>query len=80
MTNTANPNKYVTFSVTFRDEPHFYRVVKWMNANVGYGSKSWTIKGSVKKKLKKGAPVKKDIYVFSESFDAEESSLFLNLA
>lgn len=68
-----------SMQITFRDLEHFHKVIKWMNSNVGFSSKVWTITGSVKKKLERGKPVKKTVNVFVEDFDPETSSLFLNL-
>lgn len=68
----------VTFNVTFRDKEHFYRVVKWMEQNVGHGKGKWTIEGRVLKFLKKGNSVTRLVKVFDPVFESE-TALYLSL-
>lgn len=70
------------FKMTFRDTDHFYKVVSWLNINVGRATankKYWTISSKVLKELKRGEPVTVTVQVFKEDFDVDETSLFLNL-
>ena len=67
-----------TFVITFRDRDHMYRVVKWLNDNVGKGSDKWTSEGRILKSIKAGKPVARKIYIYVEDFD-EASALYLNL-
>ena len=68
----------VTFNIEFRDEQHFYGVVKWMENNVGHGKDKWTIEGRVLKHLKKGQAIVRTVKVFDPTFD-KENSLYLAL-
>jgi hypothetical protein len=76
--NLKEQNAVHSFRLTIRDREHFYRVVKWMNQNVGKGSDKWTVEGRVLKSLKQGKAVDRKIYVFRHDFD-EGSALFLSL-
>jgi hypothetical protein len=76
--NLKEQNATHSFRLTIRDREHFYRVIKWMNENVGKGADKWTIEGRVLKSLKQGKAVDRKIYVFREDFD-ESSALFLSL-
>ncbi len=76
--NLKEQNAAHSFRLTIRDREHFYRVVKWMNENVGKGSDKWTVEGRVLKSLKQGKAVDRKIYVYREDFD-EGSALFLSL-
>ena len=79
MTETVKSNK-VEFKVTFRNVEHFYKVVTWLNKNVGRGKDNWTIPGRVKRSLERNRkPVIKNIHVFKEGFDAQETAMYLNL-
>jgi hypothetical protein len=76
--NLKEQNAAHSFRLTIRDREHFYRVVKWMNENVGKGSDKWTVEGRVLKSLKQGKAVDRKIYVYRQDFD-EGSALFLSL-
>ena len=76
--NLKEQNATHSFRLTIRDREHFYRVVKWMNENVGKGSDKWTVEGRVLKSVKQGKAVDRKIYVYREDFD-ESSALFLSL-
>lgn len=69
-----------TFRVTIRDRDHFYKLVNWLNSNVGKGEDKWTMEGRVLKTISKGKSVNPKIYIFSEdcNFDST-SSLYLSL-
>ncbi len=66
-----------TFRVVIRDVPHFYRLVAWLNDNVGKGADKWTMEGRILKRLKNG-PVNPAVYIFRPDFD-EASALYLSL-
>ena len=68
----------VTFDIDFRDEKHFYDVVRWMETNVGHGKDKWTIDGRVLKHLKKGLTIVRTVRVFDPTFD-KSNSLYLAL-
>ncbi len=76
--NLKEQNASHTFRVTIRDREHFYRMVNWLNGNVGKGEDKWTMEGRVLKSLKSGKPVSPKIYIFKPDFD-ESSSLYLSL-
>lgn len=76
--NLKEKNAAHTFRVTIRDREHFYRLVNWLNVNVGKGEDKWTMEGRVLKTLKGGKTVNPKIYIFIESFDPA-SSLYLSL-
>jgi len=76
--NLKEQNAAHSFRLTIRDREHFYRVVKWMNENVGKGSDKWTVEGRVLKSLKQGKSVDRKVYVYRQDFD-ESSALFLSL-
>ena len=76
--NLKEQNAPHTFRVTIRDRDHFYKLVNWLNANVGKGEDKWTMEGRVLKTLKGGKTVSPKIYVFREDFDPS-SSLYLSL-
>lgn len=66
------------FRITIRDRAHFYRLVKWLNENVGRGTDKWTMDGRVLRALKAGRTANPKIYIFREDFD-ESASLYLSL-
>jgi len=76
--NLKEKNAAHTFRLTIRDREHFYKIVNWLNANVGKGKDKWTTEGRVLKALKAGKPVSPKIYIFREDFDPA-SSLYLSL-
>lgn len=76
--NLKEQNASHTFRVTIRDREHFYKLVNWLNENVGKGQDKWTMEGRVLKTLKTGKPVNPKIYIFREDFDPS-SSLYLSL-
>jgi len=76
--NLKEQNAAHTFRVTIRDRDHFYRLVKWLNENVGKGTDYWTMEGRILKTLKQGKSVNPKIYVFREDFDPA-GSLYLSL-
>ena len=49
--NLKEQNASHTFRVTIRDREHFYKIVKWLNENVGKGTEFWTMEGRVLKSL-----------------------------
>lgn len=78
--NLKEQNATHTFTINFRDTEHFYKVINWLNANVGKGKDKWTIEGRVKRLLvnNRGLAVAKKVYIFTKDFDPQ-SSLYLNL-
>jgi len=76
--NLKAKNALHTFRVTIRDEVHFYKLVAWLNTNVGKGEDKWTFEGKVLKFLKQGKTVSPLVYIFKEGFD-ESSSMYLTL-
>jgi len=76
--NLKEQNAAHTFRLTIRDREHFYRVVKWLNENVGKGTDKWTSEGRILKTLKQGKPVERKFYVYRQDFD-EGSALVLSL-
>jgi hypothetical protein len=70
----------VVINVTFRNLDHFHRVIKWMNTNIGTGSKNWCIKKPVKKFLgRNNAPVSRKVHIAKEGFTETEIEILLNL-
>jgi len=67
-----------TFKVTIRDREHFYKIINWLNTNVGKGKDRWTSEGRILKHLKSGKPITRSIYIFRQDFDPQ-SALYLNL-
>ena len=78
LVNLKEQNAQHIFRLIIRDEPHFYRVVKWLNENVGKGSDKWTMEGRVLKTLKQGKSVDRKVYIYLAEFDIS-SSLYLSL-
>lgn len=76
--NYKEMNAHYSFRVAIRDVEHFYKLVKWLNENVGKGTSYWTMEGKVLKKIKSGNRPSVKIYIFKEDFD-ESSSLYLSL-
>jgi hypothetical protein len=76
--NLKEKNAAHTFRVIIRDKDHFYKLVKWLNDNVGKGEDKWTMEGRVLRTLKQGKTVSPKIYIFKDDFDPA-SSLYLSL-
>ncbi len=76
--NLKEKNAAHTFRVTIRDREHFYKLVNWLNTNVGKGEDKWTMEGRVLKSLKAGKAVTPKVYIMREDFDPS-SSLYLSL-
>jgi hypothetical protein len=76
--NLKEKNAIYSFRITIRDREHFYKLVNWLNTNVGKGQDKWTMEGRVLKSLKVGKSANPKIYIFKEDFD-ESSSLYLSL-
>jgi len=71
MNNIEEKTIVATIPVTFRDKDHFYKVIRWLNANVGSGTRNWTFSGRVLNQLKRGETVTRDVYVYNVDFDVE---------
>lgn len=76
--NLKEKNAAHTFKVTIRDRDHFYKLVNWLNTNVGRGVENWTMEGRVLKTLKAGKSVNPKVYIMKADFDPA-SSLYLSL-
>jgi len=76
--NLKEQNAVHTFRVVIRDREHFYRLVKWLNDNVGKGQDKWTMEGRVLKTIKQNKTVNPKIYIFRQDFDPA-SALYLSL-
>lgn len=76
--NLKEKNAAHTFRVTIRDTDHFYKLVNWLNINIGKGNDKWTMEGRVLKSLKAGKSINRKVYIFREDFDPA-SSLYLSL-
>lgn len=77
--NFKEKNASHIFNMTFRNIDHFYKVVNWLNTNVGKGKDKWTIEGRVLRQLKQSTnPVTRKVYIYVKDFDSQ-SSLYLNL-
>ena len=76
--NLKEKNAAHSFRVTVRDRDHFYRLVNWLNTNVGKGQDKWTMEGRVLKTLKQGKTVSPKIYIFNQEFDPA-GSIYLSL-
>ena len=77
-TNLKELNAVHSFRVTIRDREHFYKIVKWLNENVGKGADKWTMEGRVLKTINRGKTVSPKVYIFRTDFDPT-SVLYLNL-
>lgn len=76
--NLKEQNAVHTFRITIRDPEHFYKLINWLNTNVGKGQDKWTMEGRVLKTLRQGKSVSPKIYIFKEDFDPA-SSVYLSL-
>ena len=75
--NLKEQNAAHTFRLVVRDREHFYKLVNWLNENVGKGADKWTMEGRVLKRLKAGT-VSPTVYIFRQDFDPA-SALYLSL-
>lgn len=66
------------FRLTVRDRDHFYKIVNWLNDNVGRGKTMWTMEGRVLRGLKDGKSVTRKVFVYVDDFDIS-SAMYLNL-
>lgn len=76
--NRKEETAFHSFRVTIRDREHFYKLVNWLNQNVGKGMEFWTMEGAVLRKIKDGKTATPKIYIFKEDFDVS-STLYLSL-
>jgi hypothetical protein len=76
--NLKEKNAVHTFRVTVRDAAHFYKLINWLNVNVGKGEDKWTMEGRVLKTLKQGKVATPKIYIFKQDFDSS-ASVYLSL-
>ncbi len=76
--NKKEQNAAHTFRLTIRDRDHFYKIVNWLNTNVGKGEDKWTMEGRALKIIKQGKSLNRAIYIYRQDFDPT-SALYLNL-
>lgn len=76
--NLKDQNAAHSFRVTIRDRDHFYKLIKWLNTNVGKGSEHWTMEGRPLAALKAGRNPSPKIYIFRPDFDPA-SGFYLTL-
>lgn len=76
--NLKEKNAAHTFKVTIRDREHFYKIVNWLNSNVGKGEENWTMEGRILKSLKEGKTVSPKVYIMKADFDPA-SAMYLTL-
>jgi len=76
--NLKEQNAVHSFRIVIRDSEHFYRLVKWLNENVGKGQDKWTMEGRVLRTLKQGKTIQPKVYIFNPAFDPS-SALYLSL-
>lgn len=76
--NLKEKNAAHTFKVTVRDRDHFYKLVNWLNANVGKTTDNWTMEGRVLKQLNIGKTVNTKVYIMRVDFDPS-TALYLSL-
>lgn len=76
--NLKEQNSIHSFRVKVRDREHFYKIVNWLNLNVGKGTEYWTMEGHVLRAIRDGVTVAPLIYIFKEDFDVS-SSVYLSL-
>lgn len=76
--NLKEQNAAHSFRINIRDREQFYRIINWLNTNVGKGESNWTMEGKVLRILNQGKAANPKIYIFKEEFDSE-SSLYLSL-
>jgi len=67
----------VVFKVLIRDRTHFYKIVHWLNDNVGEGSENWRMEGRPLRNLIEG-PITRHVYIYVDGFDSS-CSMYLNL-
>ena len=77
-TNLKEQKALHSFRITIRDRVHFYKLVKWLNENVGKGTDNWTMEGRILKTLKAGKTVSPMVYIYKHDFD-QSAALYLNL-
>jgi hypothetical protein len=75
---TKKDNHLYTFSITFRDTEHFYRVVAWLNHNIGHGKQNWTMDGRVLRKIKRRGECTTVVVIKSKNFN-DSDALYLSL-
>ena len=55
-----------SFGMLFQSTSQFYKVVNFLNKNVGYGRENWTTSDQPKKKIKRDGNANVRIYIFKE--------------
>ena len=74
------PEPELKFEFIIRDPEHFYRVVYWMNSNVGKTKASWKMTAKTLKYLRlERKPKKVCIRIFEEGHVEEELKVLLVL-
>lgn len=44
----------IELKVHVRDLDHFYRIVRWLNSNIGRGQSNWTMRGRARRSILRG--------------------------
>jgi hypothetical protein len=78
MSDTEKIDNLIKINISFRDRDHFYKVVKWLNTNVGHGKDNWTIDGRVLRLLKRHTIVNRAVIIRNMSFQKDDA-LYLSL-
>jgi hypothetical protein len=76
--NLKEQNAKHSFRIVLRDTDHFYKVVNWLNQNVGKGTGCWTMEGSPLSRIRNGESPNIRVYIFKDNFDGS-SALYLSL-
>ncbi len=69
------PNDKLSFKITIRDIAHFYKIILWLNRDVGEGKKNWTMGSRVLKYLRNNETVTTNIYIFNTSCEFDDDSI-----
>lgn len=81
MTTPLHPKEATAkhvFRITVRDTVHFYKIVRWLNDNVGRGRTMWTMEGRVLRGLKDGKSVTRKVFIYIDEFDTS-AAMYLSL-
>ena len=70
-----------SMKISFRDKEHFYKIVHWLNGNVGKGKNNWTIHGKVLKHLRHSGSkvIARNVIIHKDGIDLDETQLYLTL-
>jgi hypothetical protein len=68
-----------SFELKIRDRAHFYKIVNWLNNNLGKGKNVWTMDGRILRSLRNGQEKKTKVSIFNTEVDTSSTALFLSL-